>query len=98
MGNLITTLKGHNWEVWKLRLSLDNKALFSAGFDHAILIWDLRHPVSPISSLLEHRGFIHTLDTSDKYGLISGCADRTIKVKFNLILDLELNIYLTKFY
>jgi WD40 repeat protein len=74
---------GHNWEVWRLEYNFYN--LFSGSHDHTIKRWgkfylnvDVRN-FQNISTLTGHRGYIHAL-TWSKFALVSGCADRTIKI------------------
>lgn len=74
--SLVTTLHGHNWEVWKLAVC--QSRLFSASFDHSIKRWDARMFLCD-ATLTGHKGFVHALQITPD-GLFSGCADRTIKV------------------
>ena len=82
----ITTLCSHSWEVWQLEFVASNghAKLFSGSFDHTIKRWDPRTMLCDLT-LTGHKGFVHAL-TSSKTGfggegaLISGCADRTVKI------------------
>lgn len=73
----ICRLTGHAWEVWQLAFA-GNYTLFSGSFDHKIKRWDLRNQRCS-ATLGGHKGFVHAL-TIGKEQLISGCADRTIKL------------------
>ncbi|CAG8460281.1 12937_t:CDS:10 [Ambispora leptoticha] len=72
------TLSGHNWEVWQLEYT--NGSLFSASFDHTIKRWNVRNQIVCDLTLKGHQGFVHAMTLGD-CNLITGCADRTIKVK-----------------
>ncbi|KAI9297238.1 WD40 repeat-like protein [Neoconidiobolus thromboides FSU 785] len=73
---LITTLKGHDWEVWQVVYCKGK--LFSGSFDHTIKRWEPRMNRCDMT-LYGHKGFVHSLVVGDDK-LFSGCADRTIKV------------------
>ncbi|CAG8768550.1 18484_t:CDS:10 [Gigaspora margarita] len=70
----VATLSGHNWEVWQLEYT--NGSMFSASFDHTIKRWDVRNHLICNATL---RGFVHAM-TLGYNNLITGCADKTIKV------------------
>ncbi|CAG8538966.1 4665_t:CDS:2 [Paraglomus brasilianum] len=50
----ISTLAGHNWEVWQLEYTIG--ALFSASFDHTIKRWDVRNRMICNATLKGHQG------------------------------------------
>ena len=50
----ISTLAGHNWEVWQLVYT--DGALFSASFDHTIKRWDVRNRMKCDATLKGHQG------------------------------------------
>ncbi|KAI9223940.1 WD40-repeat-containing domain protein [Blastocladiella britannica] len=72
----VTTLTGHNWEVWQLKVT--DGVLFSGSFDHTIRRWDPR-TFECTATLRGHRGFVHAMAVGNR-SLITGCADRTVKI------------------
>jgi WD40 repeat protein len=87
----VTVLHGHNWEVWQLEVV--ESCLFSGSFDHTIKRWDLRM-FECSATLSGHQGFVHAMTLGCR-ALITGCADRTIKVCcfsrfFNIFIPMRL--------
>jgi len=74
--HMITRLEGHSWEVWQLEYT--DGIIFSGSFDHEIRRWEKRS-WNCTAVLRGHKGFVHALTLGDQ-SLISGCADRTIKI------------------
>ncbi|KAL1918510.1 uncharacterized protein VTP21DRAFT_3170 [Calcarisporiella thermophila] len=72
------TLHGHGWEVWQLVCVPGEYKLFSGSFDHTIRRWDTRMLRCDLI-LKGHKGYVHAVTLGDDF-LISGCADRTIKI------------------
>jgi WD40 repeat protein len=78
----VTSLRGHQWDVWQL--SYINGFLCSGSYDHTIKIWD-SESLTCIKTLTGHRSNIYALKAEilDKKGglrLISGSGDKTIKI------------------
>ncbi|KAG9291620.1 hypothetical protein G9A89_022039 [Geosiphon pyriformis] len=73
----MTILSGHNWEVWQLEYT--NGKMFSASFDHTIKRWDVRNQMACDLTLKGHQGYVHAMTLGNR-NLITGCADRTIKI------------------
>ncbi|KAI8049268.1 WD40-repeat-containing domain protein [Syncephalis plumigaleata] len=91
----LARLDGHNWEVWQLayagqygRQGAASSALgsgtglagklFSGSFDHTIRRWDTRMWSCDLV-LRGHKGYVHAMTLGDGC-LISGCADKTVKM------------------
>jgi WD40 repeat protein len=87
----LETMVGHSWEVWQLQHTNEGHCLFSGSFDHNIKRWDTRM-FECTATLRGHRAFVHAL-TLGNSNLISGCADKTIKVIFKGIEGLTLQIW-----
>jgi len=76
--SLHCVLSGHKWEIWQL-LYFD-KALFSASFDHTIKRWKVSgNSIECTATLHGHKGYVHAMERGESC-LITGCADKSIKV------------------
>lgn len=72
----VTTLTGHNWEVWQLGYS--EGYLFSGSFDHTVRVWEEK-TWTCVKTLAGHNGYIHAL-AIDKGTLFTGSGDKSIKL------------------
>ncbi|KAJ3100990.1 U3 small nucleolar RNA-associated protein 13 [Phlyctochytrium planicorne] len=72
----IQTLRGHNWEVWKVHCA--DGVVFSGSHDHTIKRWDPR-TFTDTATLKGHKGYVHAITTGSNF-LISGCADKCVKI------------------
>lgn len=78
----VTSLRGHQWDVWQL--SYINGLLCSGSYDHTIKIWDT-DSLTCVKTLTGHRSNIYalkteSLDDETSIRLISGSGDKTIKI------------------
>jgi WD40 repeat protein len=78
----VTSLRGHQWDVWQL--AYVGGLLCSGSYDHTIKIWDIESMTS-MKTLTGHRSNIYALKAEelDRKGdirLISGSGDKTIKI------------------
>ncbi|RKP10494.1 WD40-repeat-containing domain protein [Thamnocephalis sphaerospora] len=91
----LARLEGHDWEVWQLAYAGQSghggsagalgggegpaAKLFSASFDHTVRRWDTRMWRCDLV-LRGHKGYVHAMTLGDGC-LVTGCADKTIKVR-----------------
>eukprot|EP00698_Gefionella_okellyi_P020985 TRINITY_DN6685_c0_g1_i1.p1 TRINITY_DN6685_c0_g1~~TRINITY_DN6685_c0_g1_i1.p1 ORF type:complete len:833 (+),score=150.42 TRINITY_DN6685_c0_g1_i1:188-2686(+) len=85
--NVKYSLRGHHGPVYDIKCSEDGHRLFSASYDHTIMVWDL-HSVQCVKVLKGHkRGVRCLLVLNDR--LYSGSYDNTIRVWDLLTKDID---------
>lgn len=89
----ICEYSGHNDEINYIKVSLDEKTMYSASDDNTVIKWDLEKSNGNPKTLYSHDGVVYCLDLDpDNKIVASGSGDETV-----IVYSLELNQILYRF-